>query len=615
MLELRDYQQEAVHAVIQAAKEGTRRQVVVLPTGSGKTIVAAELSRLSAKGRTLFLVHRDELVEQSVEKLSLVWNRSEIGVVKAERNDVDAKAIVASVQTLSKPKRLDQLDASSFSLVVQDEAHHVTSRSYRMVLEGLGLLPETTPGRLLLGITATPRRSDGMPLSDVFEKITYQKNIRDLIDAGYLADVQAVQVKTKLDLSRVRITAGDFNEKDLALAVNTPERNRLVVDAYKQYGVGRKTVVFTANIQHARDLAAAFSKRGVRAQAVWGDMPKADRIKARHAFRDGEIRMLCNAQVLTEGWDEPSVEAIIMARPTKSQTFFMQCVGRGLRTFPGKSDCLILDVADNAHDLISIASIGGLDERQERDGSAKREPAEQPLAQGGPTDDLLAGAEVVIHPVDLLARSQFAWHREGRSKLRLEAGPKTDIYLRTVEPGADGDPRYEVELRGVGVKEQLGESLPLGYAQGVAEDWLRKHGREDYSSREADWRTEPATQEDLSELRRLGFPVKSDSSLTREQAQEMIRKAKLDRALKNPDAAWAQKPATDRQLVFLTKRDLPRWPGMTAWDASQVQNALFGRKWQALSEYGEYAKDHGGKAGRFQFGRKKKKKGDKAGEA
>ena len=468
MLALRDYQREAIGAIIRQATAGVRRQLVHLPTGAGKTLVAAALSE-KANGRVLMLVHRDELVQQSVEKVGFVWPEEQIGVVKAGRDEHDRRVVVASVQTLAHEERLARLDASSFTLVIADEAHHATSPSHRRVLEGLGVLPETAPGRLLLGITATPERADGVGLGRVFQEIVYRKSILELIEAGYLADVKAVRVETHLDLRRVRVSAGDFNAKDLSLAVDTENRNRLIVEAYERYGEGRKAVAFTVDIAHAQHVAEAFRARGHRADWVAGELPTAERKRRLAAFRDGETTILSNALLLTEGYDEPSIGCVIMARLTRSATLFTQAVGRGLRTYPGKDDCVVLDLADSCQDLCSLASLEGLGDRRMRPrGPGHGDPEAPRTPRDEQPDDHLAEAKLVATPLDLLAQSAFRWHVEGKRRMRLEAGPGQDVFLLRDDTGL-----WRVTLRAKGEEQDLAaRGLPLGYAQGVAEDYV-----------------------------------------------------------------------------------------------------------------------------------------------
>lgn len=583
MLTLRRYQEEAINAVIQRAGAGIRRQLLHLPTGAGKTVIAAALSR-KASGRVLMLVDRDELVQQSVEKFGYVWPDEEVGVVKAERDETDRKVVVASVQTLARPQRLARLDSESFTLVIADEAHHATTARHQRVLEGFGMLPDPAPRRLLLGITATPNRSDGHGLGEVFQEVVYHKSIVSLIQEGYLSDVKGVRVETHLDLGRVRITEGDFDTKDLSLAVDTEARNRLIVEAYQRFGEGKKAVVFTVDVAHAMHIAEAFSKvGGIRADWVSGELPLPERRKRLATFHAGGTQVIANAQILTEGWDEPSVACVIMARPTRSATFFIQAVGRGLRLYPGKDYCVVVDVADNRQDLCSLAVLEGITERQKRhrniehqagEGDAESAPLVADWPSGPDHDDELAGAKLIATPLDLLARSLFRWHAETKNKIRLEAGPGQDIYLVRVAPEL-----WNVELRGKGVIRDLSERpLPLEYAQGIAEEFVRQSGHGWFANRNAPWRTKGMSQRQFDLLRSLG--VEPHEGMTREEAQDLIRKTLRDRSLSDPDAPWRSEPASEKQLAWMKAHGFRIHSGITKGDIADLMERLK-RRWGA----------------------------------
>ena len=410
MLSLRDYQEEAGDAVVAEARQGGRRQLVVLPTGAGKTILAAALSE-KASGRVLMIVHRDELVQQSVEKFGFIWPEQEIGVVKAHRDEHDRRVVVASVQTLQHKHRRDRLNKDEFSLVIVDEAHHAPADSYRNTLEDLGFLPTPSVGRLLLGITATPMRGDGIGLKGVFEKIVYRRSISDLVRAGYLADVKGIRVRTTVDLRKVRTVRGDFQAKDLSLAVDTPRRNEMIVDAYRKHGEGRKAVAFTVDIAHAQHLAEAFREGGFRADWVSGELPIEERRERLRRLRDGELDVLSNCSVLTEGWDEPSISCLIMARPTKSTGLYIQMAGRGLRPYPGKDYCLVMDVTDNAHDICALGTLDG-DDADFANGRKTGPLDSAPAGDKEEPGEIGEGVQVVISTMDLLARSKFRWRIE-----------------------------------------------------------------------------------------------------------------------------------------------------------------------------------------------------------
>jgi superfamily II DNA or RNA helicase len=339
---LKPRQQQAYDAVFTALNQGIGRQLVALPTGVGKTILACEIAKKFKK--TLFLAHRMELISQTANAMSRVAPELPQGFIVQGAHNTEATFTVGMIQTVFN--RLNRINPKEFDLVVIDEAHHSCAKTYRTVADHF-------EPRLRLGLSATPERSDGAPLSNLFDAITYSMNLGDAINEGYLVPPKCIQVTTKTSLDRVRCTAGDFNQGDLERTLNTPARNRLIVDAYRKHGGERRTVCFTAGVQHAKDVAASFQKAGIAGEWISGDDPNREEKLSR--FRAGEIRVLANAMLLTEGWDDPATSCVIMARPTKSRGLYAQCVGRGLRLAEGKTDCLLLDLVDSAsrHNLLS----------------------------------------------------------------------------------------------------------------------------------------------------------------------------------------------------------------------------------------------------------------------
>ena len=566
MLSLRDYQQEAVEAVIAEARNGVRRQLVVLPTGAGKTIVAAGLSARS-HGRILMLVNRDELVQQSVEKLGYVWPEQDIGVVKAERDEHDRHVVVASVQTLQHPKRRERLDAKSFSLVIADEAHHSPAPGWVSTLEALGVLPNPEPGRLLLGITATPMRADGIGLKAVFEKVVYRRSIADLVRAGYLADVRGIRVRTRVDLSRVHISHGDFQTKQLSLAVDTPRRNDMIVETYLKHGERRRAVAFTVDVAHAQHLAEAFRAFGVRADWISGELPLDERRERLRKLREGEIDVLANCQILTEGWDEPSVSCLIMARPTKSTGLYIQQVGRGLRPYPGKDYCLVIDVSDNAHDICALGTLEGeglgLGDRRRivGDDLPIGEPREEP-------DEIDSDVQITVAPLDLLARSKFRWRIE-RHRMVLDAGPGIEIILEQVDAEL-----WNIIMRQGRQLQALSERpLPVSYAQGVAEDYVRENQLENFASRDAAWLRRPISDAQRDLLKRE-FDINAPAHMTRGEAQEIIREEFKHKNLTDPNAPWRKDPASPKQIAWMEARGYRVPEGFTKGDFSDMMERL-----------------------------------------
>src|SRR3989441_5368638 len=336
----RPYQHEAVAAVLAAALRGVQRPLLVLPTGTGTTIVFALLVQRRG-GRALILAHRDELIQQAVDKLHLVDPTLPLGVVQAERDELTAPTVVASVQTLSRRPRLTWL-VPDFHTIVIDEAHHAPAPSYRRILEYCRAWRPDGP--LVVGVTATPARGDRQSLRQVFDGIVYQKTLVEMMQAGYLVDLRAIQVLLQADFDALRTRHGDFVEAELAtllLEANAPAQG---LAAFQAHAADRKALLFTPTVALAYAMAATFRAAGIPAEALDGTTPVPTRRAILQRLHSGTTRAVANCAVLTEGFDEPSIDCIIVARPTQSLPLYQQMLGRGTRIYPGKTDCLILDV-------------------------------------------------------------------------------------------------------------------------------------------------------------------------------------------------------------------------------------------------------------------------------
>jgi superfamily II DNA or RNA helicase len=503
-LMLRPYQREALDAIHAGERRGVHRQLVALPTGTGKTVVFAHLLR-ERGGRALVLAHRDELIEQAVEKLHLVAPESRVGVVKAERDEQAVQVVVASVQTLAQPRRLEHL-IPDFSTIIIDEAHHAAAPTYRAILEHVGAF---APDHLLtVGFTATPERGDQVGLDGVFEAIVYQRELLDMITAGYLCDLRALQVQLATDWSAVPVRHGDLAEGALGevlLAASAPEHT---LAAYRQHAAGRKTLVFTPTVAVAHAMAATFQDAGHAAEVVDGTTPLEDRRAILRRLRAGTTRVVANCAVLTEGFDEPSVDCIIVARPTTSRSLYVQMVGRGTRLHPNKSDCLILDLvgASSRHALVTASTLFGLPPQAlAREGLVAAAQAQAEATRRG---------QLVATAVDLFGRRPLRWLQVGeRFVLTVRDG-----WLSLEPQGAGWAVRRQT--RG-GTSRLLARDLPLDYAQGFAEDYARDQGAGALLSVQAGWRREPATKAQRGKLWYLGQRA-LPPTLTKGEASDLI---------------------------------------------------------------------------------------------
>jgi superfamily II DNA or RNA helicase len=371
---LRPYQLECLSA-IEAALEQHTRVLAVMATGLGKTVVFARLpARLRAR-RTLVLAHRRELIEQAAEKMRQANPELRVDVEQAELvADPAADVVIASVQTL-RGRRLERWARSAFDLVIVDEAHHAVAGIYQGIFEYFGVMHDRTS---LVGFTATPSRGDGVGLEAVFQTVAYDYGLREGVQDGWLTRPRAWRVTTGEDIRGVRSRGGDFSPTELAERVNTQSRNALAVRAYQRFAAGRPALAFTVTVEHAEDLAAAFTLAGIPALAVSGDTPAGDRKRALEDFRAGHIAVLTNCSLFTEGTDLPNVGAIVMARPTRSSALYAQMVGRGTRLFEGKTDLAIIDVVDATRTpLPSAASLAGLPARWDAEGKDLFEQAKE----------------------------------------------------------------------------------------------------------------------------------------------------------------------------------------------------------------------------------------------
>lgn len=350
-MELRPYQQEARLAVERDWAGEFLRTLLVLPTGCGKTIVFSKIieDMVRQGNRCLILAHRGELLDQAADKL-LAATGLRCAVEKAEESCLDSwyRVAVGSVQSLQRPSRLARFPSDYFGVIVVDEAHHALSDGYQRVLEHFG-------GAKVLGVTATPDRGDMRSLGQYFEHLAYEYTLPKAIKAGYLCPIRAVTIPLELDLSGVGVQAGDFKNSDIDTTLD-PYLHQIAQEM-QSCCRGRKTVVFLPLVKTSRKFRDILCAHGFRAAEVNGE--SQDRAEILRDYEAGKYDVLCNSMLLTEGWDCPSVDCIVVLRPTKVRSLYSQMVGRGTRLFPGKKDLLLLDFLwhTERHELCHPASL------------------------------------------------------------------------------------------------------------------------------------------------------------------------------------------------------------------------------------------------------------------
>lgn len=355
-MELRPYQQEARESIQKEWENGNKKTLLVLPTGCGKTIVFSKVieDRVRKGERVLVLAHRSELLEQASDKLKQSTGLN-TATEKAEETSIGSwfRVVVGSVQTLQRDKRLRKFAKDHFDTIVVDEAHHCISDGYQRVL---GHFDQAN----VLGVTATPDRGDMRNLGTYFESLAYEYTLPKAIKEGYLSKIKALTIPLTLDLSGVGTQAGDFKSSDLSSALD-PYLYQIADEMAKQCQ-DRKTVVFLPIVKTSQKFRDILNERGFKAAEVNGE--SKDRAEVLKDFEDGKYNVLCNSMLLTEGWDCPSVDCVVVLRPTKVRALYSQMVGRGTRLFPGKEELLLLDFLwhTERHDLCRPASIIATDE-------------------------------------------------------------------------------------------------------------------------------------------------------------------------------------------------------------------------------------------------------------
>lgn len=533
---LRPYQEEALSSISTNLENGINKQLVVLPTGAGKTVIFSHLPKfLSTSLPMLVLAHRGELLIQAQEKI--LWSNPQLDVQieKAELHADMCDVVVASVPTLGRAEseRILKYPKDYFKTIVIDEAHHAAAPTYRRIIDYFNY-------DLLLGVTATPQRSDSVRLTDVFQEIVYYKTIQDLIQDGYLCRLVGYRVKTDTDISEVETNNGDYIASQLEEAINTPIRNASVVAAYLQIAPQKKAIVFASGVQHANDLALSFQQK-VATEVLLGTTSEQDRLDILHRFKTGETKVLVNVGVLTEGFDEPSVEAIILARPTRSSLLYTQIVGRGTRLFEGKQHCIIIDIADTTKGKkpLGLPTLLGLPPEFDLQGQDLLEVANEykKLEQFCPGEAVRVlnpdDIDVAYKRIDLfmppppneivLQYSAFVWAEVGENDFHLgiNNGESLRIYI---------DPlgRWTVEL--TQANSSSFKTTVLGHVQDIREAFVRsdkwvmnnRSASMNLIDSTAAWRSDGPTDAQKKMLKRIGVPITAD--MTKGTASQIISK-------------------------------------------------------------------------------------------
>jgi superfamily II DNA or RNA helicase len=530
MITLRPYQQTAVERILDDWNAGINSVLLTCATGGGKTaIFLSLLNQVLVDGkRGLVLAHRKELIDQPLARLYSYYPawQDRAGVVMADTHQPNSQLVIATVQTLVAPSkgfrkdrtRLDDiLYYGPIDYLVTDEAHHATAETYLGIYKTLSA---ANPGLKHLGVTATPMRADGDGLVSVFQKESAHFGIVELIREGYLAPVRWLAIQTKVSLQGVATRAGDFVAKQLSNVYEVDNCLDLVVESHKLYADGRQAIAFTVSVEGAYRLAEKFNAAGIRAAAADGTTAKKTRSSTLADFTNGKTQVLCNVGLYTEGLDVPQASCIHQVRPTRSDSLYIQMVGRALRPYPGKEDALILDYApEETRNIAMMGDVLGCPIRRD---AYTQQGAERGDVQAAFTFDGEFGwregspAEIIARQLDYLDMSPWSWYRakDGFMSLGLgEAGgfertllitpPDTEntmtLYAiwRTVQDKGNG----KVE-RGRWQYRELA-SGDFASLQERADEICSKWCNGTLAAKKRSWRREPPSDSQIAFARRL----------------------------------------------------------------------------------------------------------------
>lgn len=544
---LRDYQKATVERMLARYEEDKHgRGKFVWATGLGKTVgfsaIAHEV-RKRANTNVLIIAHRDELLNQACQKYRYIDPEARIGKVGSGYYEWGLPITVASIQTISKPQHIKNLKQFNFGLVIVDECHHAHSgNEYGKVLREL-------PDAFKIGCTATDDRHDKLTNEDLFGESILTMGILDGIDQGYLSKVRAIAIKTNTSLEGLHTRMGDYALEELKEKIDTPERNRKIVEGYLKYGENRQAMAFTIDIAHAQNLAEAFNTAGVKAVAVWGKTPNRGQIL--RDFERGIYQVICNCQVFTEGYDAETtydedegryifLSCAIMARPTKSRGLYVQCIGRILRLAPTKIDSLILDATDNVlnHRLEpqTLAKVVGIEDlRDGEDVLEAKERKEKTEREKRERQTKVKRAQDI--QIEITAR--LDWQQKDNGMFVLEVGPQK--HRIAIVPDWDEDEEEEnTAWNHPGYYSVWARLAPFYDAQ----EWL--------SSAPLDW----------------------CQSFAEKKARLLLSDANNIK-LVDKNAAWRNYPASEKQVEMLIRFGVQFSPEITKGEAADILDPIF----------------------------------------
>ncbi|EXJ63961.1 hypothetical protein A1O7_00296 [Cladophialophora yegresii CBS 114405] len=578
-IRLREYQEECIQSVLSYLKKGHKRLGISLATGSGKTVIFTQLiDRVEPPTKhaqqTLILAHRRELVEQAARHCERAYPDKSIDI---EMGDIHASGAaditVASVRSLVSGDRLTKYNPDRFKLVLVDEAHHIVAPGYLRILEHFGQEERRDTGPALVGVSATFSRFDGLRLGAAIDHIVYHKDYVDMIGEKWLSDVIFTTVKSKADLSKVRVgNEGDFRTGQLSKAVNTEITNDITVKAWQEEaGYRKSTLVFCVDINHVTSLTSTFRRHGIDAQYITGATKKRIRGERLEAFKNREFPVLLNCGVFTEGTDMPNIDCVLLARPTKSRNLLVQMIGRGMRLHPGKKDCHVIDmVASLETGIVTVPTLFGLDpsevvkaakvndlkelkDRTLEEAALSSEPASGPPLHNATSSD---------HQLD------FTRYDSVHDLLEDTSGER---HVRAISPNAwvqIDSCKYVLAAKGgiLTLERRLpttssasNSATPSPESDSATFVVIWKHTLHAVEKSKSPW-SRPRTVASASTL--------SDAL----HAADTFAASKFERIFMATSSSWRKSPASQGQLDFLNRlREVSEEEPLTEWDITKGQ--------------------------------------------
>ena len=427
-LELKEHQKQALDSLETMRSNHETIALLYHATGTGKTVTAVSDAKRMG-GRTLFLAHTVELVEQAANTFREFWKSVSVGKYVDTIKQPNAHVVCGSIQSVAL--NLDRFKDDDFDYLIIDEAHHASADTYQKVLAYFK--PKFT-----LGLTATPERADDKNILDIFKNTAHKLDIQTAVEIGELVPVRCIRIHTNVDLTKVRFNSVQYNIRDLESKIFVPERNTLIADTFMEYCSEKRTVIFCASVKHAEEIEKMICERGANAQAVSGSMKPSERKEYIAKFQKGEIKALCACDLLNEGWDCPETEVLFMARPTMSKVLYTQQLGRGMRLADGKESLIVFDFVDNASQYNMPYSMHRLFQLKDYKpgklvlGTKQQRAADDQLYAKGEKPDAIV--DFPIDATDYEAVDVFNWQEEAAGMIsQMEFIRRVDVQSETVE--------------------------------------------------------------------------------------------------------------------------------------------------------------------------------------